>query len=124
MRNFSLPLCVAGRGVCGAVWFGFEGKNLPNRKIKKHAVWFGSVDFKNKIRTKPNQGGLGWIGWCGFFRDDTIFSNIKIKLKSGNTTYFQQCFKFHQILNFHFHFPMFSTTYTKLKTLTKLNPIL
>jgi len=60
------------RGVCGAVWFGFKGKSHPNRKIKKHAVWFGSVDFKNKIWTKPNQCGLGWIGWCGFFRDDTI----------------------------------------------------
>jgi len=41
------------RGVCGAVWFGFEGKSHPNHKIKKHAVWFGSVDFKNKIQTKP-----------------------------------------------------------------------
>jgi len=41
------------RGVRGAVWFGFEGKSHPNCKIKKHAVWFGSVDFKNKIQTKP-----------------------------------------------------------------------
>ena len=33
------------RGVRGAVWFGFEHKSHPNREIKKHAVWFGSVDF-------------------------------------------------------------------------------
>jgi len=50
------------RGVRGAVWFGFERKSHPNRKIKKNAVWFGSVEFKNKIRTKSNQCGLGWIG--------------------------------------------------------------
>jgi len=29
-----------GRGVRGAVWFGFEVKSHPNRKIKK----LGSVD--------------------------------------------------------------------------------
>jgi hypothetical protein len=34
-----------GRGVRGVVWFGFEAKSQPNRKIKKHAAWFGSVDF-------------------------------------------------------------------------------
>jgi len=33
------------RGVRGAVWFGFEVKSHPNRKIKNHAVWVGSVDF-------------------------------------------------------------------------------
>jgi len=33
------------RGVCGAVWFGVVAKSLSNRKIKKHAVWFGLVDF-------------------------------------------------------------------------------
>jgi hypothetical protein len=33
------------RGVRGAVWFGFEQKSHPNREIKNHAVWFGSVDF-------------------------------------------------------------------------------
>jgi len=33
------------RGVCGAVWFGFERKSHMNRKVKKDAVWFGSVDF-------------------------------------------------------------------------------
>jgi len=33
------------RGVRGAVWFGFEHKSHPNREIKKHAVWFGSIDF-------------------------------------------------------------------------------
>jgi len=37
------------RGVSDAVWFGFERKSHLNRKLKKHAVWFGSVDFKNKI---------------------------------------------------------------------------
>jgi len=47
------------RGVRGAVWFGFERKS---REIKKHAVWFGSVDFKNKIRTKPNQTNAVWVG--------------------------------------------------------------
>jgi len=31
------------RGVCGAVWFGFEAKSHMNHKIKKHAVWIGSV---------------------------------------------------------------------------------
>jgi len=36
---------VVARGVHGAVWFGFEVKSHPNRKIKKHAVWLGSVDF-------------------------------------------------------------------------------
>jgi len=35
----------AGRGVRGAVWFGFEAKNHPNRKMNKYAVWFGSIDF-------------------------------------------------------------------------------
>jgi len=33
------------RGVRGAVWFGFEHKSHSNREIKKHAIWFGSVDF-------------------------------------------------------------------------------
>ncbi|AES98245.1 hypothetical protein MTR_5g066150 [Medicago truncatula] len=33
------------RGVRGAVWFGFKHNNHPNRERKKHAVWFGSVDF-------------------------------------------------------------------------------
>jgi len=32
-----------GRGVRDAVWFDFEAKSHLNRKIKKHAVWFGSV---------------------------------------------------------------------------------
>jgi hypothetical protein len=32
-------------GVRGAVWFRFEAKSHLNRKIKMHAVWFGSVDF-------------------------------------------------------------------------------
>jgi len=32
-------------GVRGAVCFDFEVKSHPNRKIKKHAVWVGSVDF-------------------------------------------------------------------------------
>jgi len=50
------------RGVCGAVWFNFEGKSHPNRKIENHAVWFGSVDFENKIRTKPNQTNAVWVG--------------------------------------------------------------
>lgn len=30
------------RGVCGAVWFGFEAKSHPNHKINKYAVWFGT----------------------------------------------------------------------------------
>jgi len=47
-------VCVIDRGVCGAVCFGFKGKSHSNRKIKKHAVWFGSIDFKNNIQTKPN----------------------------------------------------------------------
>jgi len=59
------------RGVRGAVWFDFEGKSHPNRKIKKHAVWFGSVDFKNKIQTKPMRFGLDRL--VRFFLDDTIF---------------------------------------------------
>jgi len=33
------------RIVCGAVWFDFGAKSYMNCKIKKHAVWFGSVDF-------------------------------------------------------------------------------
>jgi hypothetical protein len=33
------------RGDRGAVWFGFEHKSYPNRKIKMHAVRFGSVGF-------------------------------------------------------------------------------
>jgi len=46
-------------GVRGAVWFGFERKS---REIKKRAVWFGSIDFKNKIRTKLNQTNAVWVG--------------------------------------------------------------
>ena len=53
---------VKSRGVRGAVWFGFERKSHPNREIKKYAVWFGSVDFKNKIRTKRNQTNAVWVG--------------------------------------------------------------
>jgi len=33
------------KGVRGAVWFGFEVKSHLNRKVKKYAVWFGSIDF-------------------------------------------------------------------------------
>jgi len=29
--------------VRGAVWFDFEVKSHPNRKIKKHVIWIGSV---------------------------------------------------------------------------------
>ena len=36
---------LCSRGVRGLVWFGFEDKSHPNRKINKYAVWFGSVDF-------------------------------------------------------------------------------
>jgi len=54
------------RGVSGAVWFGFERKS---REIKKHAVWFGSVDFKNKIRTKP----MRLDRLVRFFRYNIIF---------------------------------------------------
>jgi len=36
---------VQTKGICGAVWFDFEAKSHLNRKIKNHAVWFGSVDF-------------------------------------------------------------------------------
>ena len=44
--NFSeTPFPPPTRGVGGAIWFGFEHKSHPNREIKKHAVWFGSVDF-------------------------------------------------------------------------------
>jgi len=39
------PSPIQLRGVRGAVWFGFEHKSHPYREIKKHAVWFGSVDF-------------------------------------------------------------------------------
>ena len=38
-------IIVTIKGVRGAVWFGFEHKSYPNHEIKKHAVWFGSVDF-------------------------------------------------------------------------------
>ena len=87
---------------------------------------FGLVRLTLKIKSEPNQTKTDWVGSVGavFFVTIQFFSNIKIKLKSGNTTYFQQCFKFHQILKFHFQFSMFSTTYTKLKTWTKRNPIL
>ena len=44
---------IKARGVCGAVWFDFNVKSHLNRKVKKYAVWFGLVDFENKIRTKP-----------------------------------------------------------------------
>jgi len=44
-RQDQRPKTRGDRGVPGAVWFGFEAKSHPNRKIKKHAVWFGSVDF-------------------------------------------------------------------------------
>ena len=36
---------ISTRGVHGVVWFGFEHKSYPNCEIKKHVVWFGSVDF-------------------------------------------------------------------------------
>jgi hypothetical protein len=35
----------SSRGDRGAVWFGFEHKSHSNRKIKIHAVQFGSVGF-------------------------------------------------------------------------------
>jgi len=59
------------RDVCSAVWFGFEDKSHSNREIKKHAVWFSSIDFKNKIQTKPMRFELDRL--VQFFRDDTIF---------------------------------------------------
>jgi len=37
------PMTLIYRGVCGAVWFGFEPKSHLNRKIKKHVVWFDLV---------------------------------------------------------------------------------
>jgi len=33
------------RDVYSAVWFSFKVKSYLNCNIKKHAVWFGSVDF-------------------------------------------------------------------------------
>jgi len=68
-------------GVRGAVWFGFEGKSHPNRKIKKHAVWFGSVDFKNEIQTKPNQTNAVWFGSINAVfsrRYNFLFSTLKL----------------------------------------------
>jgi len=47
-------------------------------------VWFGLVDFKNKIRTKTNQNKAVWVGLVGAVFLETIqffVSNIKIKLK-------------------------------------------
>jgi len=49
---------VTYRGVRSAVWFGFEAKSHLNRKIINYAVWFVSVDFKNKNRTNPMRFGL------------------------------------------------------------------
>ena len=43
------------RGVCGAVWFGFEAKSHMNHKIKKHAVWLGLVRLTFKAQSEPNQ---------------------------------------------------------------------
>ena len=45
-------------------------------------------------QTKPNQCGFDWIGWCGFVETiQYVVFDVKIKLKSKNTTYFQHCFK-------------------------------
>jgi len=40
---------IAEKGVRGAVWFGFEAKSHPNRKINKYAVWFDLVQLTFKI---------------------------------------------------------------------------
>jgi len=40
-----VKIIIKVRGVCGAVWFGFEAKNYSNCNINKYAVLFGSVDF-------------------------------------------------------------------------------
>jgi len=63
--SFYIHCIVVFRGVCGAVWFSFEVKSHPSRKINMYAVWFGSVDFTNKIRTKPNQTNAVWIRSVG-----------------------------------------------------------
>jgi len=65
------------RDVRGAVWFGFEGKSHPNREIKKHAVWFGLVDFKNKIQTKPMRFGLDRLMRFFLRRYNFLFPTLK-----------------------------------------------
>jgi len=70
---FGVDFTLLGRGIRGAVWFGFEGKSHPNRKIKNYAVWFGLIWLTLKIKSKPNQTNAVWIGLCGFFRDNLIF---------------------------------------------------
>jgi len=60
----------------GAVWFDLGGKNSSNRNIKKHVVWFGSVDFKNKIRTKSNQTNAVWVGAI-FLNENSLFPTLK-----------------------------------------------
>jgi len=42
---FDLSKILIIRGVRGVVCFGFDHKSHPNREIKRHAVWFGSIDF-------------------------------------------------------------------------------
>jgi len=64
------------KGVRGAVWFGFEGKSHLNRKIKKHAVWFGLVWLTFKMKSESNQSKPMWFGLdrlVQFFLDNTIF---------------------------------------------------
>ena len=68
------------RGDRGAVWFGFEHKSHPNRKIKMHAVRFGSVGFKKS--SKPNQTNAVMIGsvvavYDVIFRYQTILNIAK-----------------------------------------------
>jgi hypothetical protein len=45
LTNGKFKIWILLRGDRGAVWFSFEHKSHPNRKIKMHAVRFGSVGF-------------------------------------------------------------------------------
>jgi hypothetical protein len=81
------------RGVCDGVWFDFEVKSYPNRKIKKHV--FDLVQLTSKIKTEPNQTNVVWVRSVGAIFFETIpffISNIKFELQSYNITYVQQCF--------------------------------
>jgi len=73
---------------------------------------FDLVWLTFKIKSEPNQTNVVWLESVDAVFQTIFFSflsNIKIKLKSYNTNYFQQCFKFHPTLQFYFHPTMFPT---------------
>jgi len=77
MAHLSL---VSITGVRRAVWFSFEIKSHTNHKIKKHAIWFGWLNFI--IQSKLKQIKPMWFvlyRLVRFFRDNNFFLFLTIK---------------------------------------------